>query len=160
MEENIPVRGKFGRILDVIEKVHSSIVIGLFSVLMVILTVAVIARNSGIPIMWTDELSKILFIWIIFLSAALAMRKGGHLALDLFKNLIKSKIGFSLINILTIIILLLLLNPAIEVIKIGHTSYTSLIGIPWSYLYLPFLLFIVIGVFYNIIELVNHIKAK
>jgi TRAP-type C4-dicarboxylate transport system permease small subunit len=36
-----------------------------------------------IPAVWTEEVARMSFVWLIFLGAAIAVKEGGHLALDM-----------------------------------------------------------------------------
>jgi len=144
--------------VGIVEKIHSKIIIYIFALLTLVLTGAVIARNTGIPIMWTDELSRILFVWIIFLSSAIAVRRGGHLSLDLLKDLFNSKLVIMLIHLVGIFILGLLVRPIWQMIELGATSFTSMLQIPWSYLYLPFMFFVLLSIFYHAAEIILSLK--
>ena len=159
--ENSVSRSGVEKIMHLVENLHIKLIIILFSALLVIITVAVIARNYGIPIMWTDELSKILFVWLTFLAAALAVFQGGHLALDLFRKFIERyRILVIGINIFSIAILAALIRPTLQVIKLGATSFTSMLRIPWSYLYLPFLFFILLSILYHIFGIIQSLKMR
>src|SRR5215212_8723674 len=37
----------------------------------------------GVPLSWTDELSAVLFVWMVFWTAAFAVPLGEHVAFDL-----------------------------------------------------------------------------
>jgi len=55
--------------------------------LALILTVGfqVFARNIlKMPFVWTMDLAQLLFAWLIFVGAAVAFRRGGHYAIDIF----------------------------------------------------------------------------
>jgi TRAP-type C4-dicarboxylate transport system permease small subunit len=39
------------------------------------------------PVAWIEEMSRYLFVWIVFLGAALAFRRGEHIQVDILKNL-------------------------------------------------------------------------
>ncbi|MEW6034277.1 MAG: TRAP transporter small permease [Chloroflexota bacterium] len=40
---------------------------------------------------WTDELSRLLLVWMIFLGAALVTRVGGHIRVDLVSLIVKNQ---------------------------------------------------------------------
>lgn len=97
-----------------------------------------------IGLTWAEEFSLILFVWVVFLGAYLALRKKSHLALTLIiKKLPQSLAKISRIVILVLVILLLL------TIFIGGISFvksaivlgqrTPLLGISagWGYASIP-----------------------
>lgn len=49
--------------------------------------------DSGINV--SEELSRFLFIWLIFLGAILAMREGGHLGMDMLVHRLSGKALFA-----------------------------------------------------------------
>ena len=46
----------------------------------------------GDPLVWTVELSRILFTWMIFLGAALAVKEGTHIRVDLFTDRLPARL--------------------------------------------------------------------
>ncbi len=56
--------------------------------LMALLTVAVLiqitARNIGHFVSWSEDISLLLFTWIVFLGGSLAVREGSHYLIDVF----------------------------------------------------------------------------
>ena len=53
-----------------------------FSGIVLILGIQMILRIIGTPFMWAEEVSRYLFIWLLFIGCAKAFSKGGHLAVD------------------------------------------------------------------------------
>ena len=53
-----------------------------FSGIVLILGIQMILRIIGTPFMWSEEVSRYLFIWLLFIGCAKAFSKGGHLAVD------------------------------------------------------------------------------
>ena len=53
----------------------------------------VICRNIlHIPCAWTEEVARYLMIWMTFLGAPVALKKGEHLMVDLFYNMYPAKV--------------------------------------------------------------------
>jgi TRAP-type C4-dicarboxylate transport system permease small subunit len=63
--------------------------------LMAILVFAnvVLRYTTGDSIVWAEELSRYLMIWLTFLGAGLVLRYGGHLAIDNLQNVVSARIG-------------------------------------------------------------------
>jgi TRAP-type C4-dicarboxylate transport system permease small subunit len=58
-------------------------VIALVGALFAILLLQVLLRYLGVGLVWVEELSIALFIWLVFLGAALAFRRGEHPIVEL-----------------------------------------------------------------------------
>ena len=70
------------------EKVGGFMLIVLF--LMVLLQI--FARTVGWTIVWTEESSRFLFIWIILLGVSAGIRYGSHIGTDVFINLLPKRL--------------------------------------------------------------------
>jgi TRAP-type C4-dicarboxylate transport system permease small subunit len=68
---------------DAIDHLARLIVIGLMAVMCVAVFAGVFFRYVlGDPLSWTEEVSRYLMIWLGFLATGLALREGGHVAID------------------------------------------------------------------------------
>lgn len=45
------------------------------------------------PVAWTEQLSRILFVWMTFLGAAVLYRRSQHIAIDFFTNLMPDRLA-------------------------------------------------------------------
>ncbi len=91
------------------------------------------------PLAASEELSRILFIWISFLGAAMVMKGNEHIRLDVVKEYIGHRM--SLVLELCIQLLLFLFNfvmvvQGIYLMTITTRQVTSVTRIPMSYIYL------------------------
>ena len=82
----------------------------LLMVLLALMSVMVFANvvlryTTGDSIVWAEELSRYLMIWLTFLGAGLVLRYGGHLAIDNVQDVVSARAG----RILRIVILLCVL---------------------------------------------------
>jgi TRAP-type C4-dicarboxylate transport system permease small subunit len=73
---------------EVEERVGGFMLIVLF--LMVLLQI--FARTVGWTIVWTEESSRFLFIWIILLGVSAGIKYGSHIGTDVFINLLPKKL--------------------------------------------------------------------
>jgi TRAP-type C4-dicarboxylate transport system permease small subunit len=69
----------FSRALEVIERIQFLAVWILYVAIIILVNFQVLNRfYLHWPIVWTADLSIVLFIWLAFLSASIAIRKGTH----------------------------------------------------------------------------------
>ena len=85
--------------------------------LMAILVFAnvVLRYTTGDSIVWAEELSRYLMIWLTFLGAGLVLRYGGHLAIDNLQNVASAGIG----RLLRALIVLCIAGFALAMIWLG-----------------------------------------
>jgi len=66
--------------------------IGLFAISLIIFTdISVISRKIGVPIIYTLELSKVLYAWAVWVSIYWVVKKDKHIKMELVSDKIKQK---------------------------------------------------------------------
>lgn len=64
----------------------------LLAAVTVLVFIAAISRTVGHPVIWSDDMAQLLFVWLCMLGAARAMRLKAHMAVDyLIKLLPRTK---------------------------------------------------------------------
>jgi len=118
-------------------------VIGILLSLMVIIVFSnVISRyflNSALA--WSEELSRIMLIWLVFLGSVLAYLKNEHLGLDILINIVPVKISRMIMlfsNILVVIGIAIILYGGYSVTAFTFsTGWTSpALAIPYGIVYM------------------------
>ncbi|WP_366655685.1 TRAP transporter small permease [Fodinicurvata sp. EGI_FJ10296] len=72
------------RTIDRLERVEEALVAILLTVMLATIILQVLARYVfNLPLAWTEELARYLFIWLIFLGSSQAMRWGNHIAIGM-----------------------------------------------------------------------------
>ena len=76
------------RLLDMISDVLRFLITTLFAILIIPVTMQVLARYSdSIPrYIWTEEIARFCFIWIIMIGAMIAVREDSHFAVDVLRQ--------------------------------------------------------------------------
>jgi len=108
------------------------------------------------PFFWTDEASRIVLIWTIFIGAALAFRKNSsisHISVDFFVSLLSSKlrkiaerIMWSLIAFFCIVITVI----NIKFITQAGFIKTAALGMPKFIIYITLLIFAIIALVFSL----------
>lgn len=92
--------------------------------------------NSGIT--WAEELSRFLFVWLVFLGAIVALKKNQHIVVDLFIEKMNPKMTkfFKVVSSLLILFVLwLFLDGSWKFTFMNTTNYSPAIGMPLSFYY-------------------------
>ncbi len=92
--------------------------------------------NSGIT--WSEEFSRFLFVWMIFLGAIGALRDNEHLGVDMLVKRFPAawkKIVYVLSNLMTLYILWLVFDGSRKMTVLNMKSYAPATGMPLSCLH-------------------------
>lgn len=107
--------------------------------MIVISFAAVIARyvlNDSLT--WSEELTRYMFIWIVYLGAAVAVRQRAHIAIDLFTGRISprgERLLTALERLTTIAFALLVGIPGLAFVRIGMSNLSPALEIPMGLVY-------------------------
>jgi len=109
-----------------------------------------------IPLIWSEELLRYLFIWTSFLGASLALKYGEHIGLEFFKSSLpeKSKQILILINeSLILIFLAVIIKEGVHLSIFNLSQLSPAMRIPMGCIYLA----IPFGALLMVIECLNSI---
>jgi len=116
------------------------LIISILIVLMVgIVSIQVINRyflNNPLP--WTEELARILFVWITFLGALLGLRTNAHINVNSFVNRLKPEAKSIITGImvcLSAFYFFYLLRIGIEIVQKTYKIFTPAMDVSFSYIY-------------------------
>lgn len=91
--------------------------------------------RTGIP--EAEELSRYLFIWLCFLGTIAAFKDGQHVGVDMFVNMMPSKIKKVVVfigQIITMAVFAVMFFGGIDYMKTGGSSEGPSTGIPFGYM--------------------------
>ena len=89
-------------------------------------------------LVWSEELARYLFIWIIFLGAAIGVRQGAHIALDIFVAGLPVRIERGLLwieRVAIFVFALMILVPGRRLVEIGMSNLSPALEIPMGFVY-------------------------
>ena len=121
---------------------------GVFALLFLVFVVQVAMRFLlNKPLAWSDELIVVLYILMVFWSAATLLKEKEHVMLDLVYEMLPpgGRRAFGLLGAaLTSGLMLVLLPQAFDYVKFMHREKTPVLDIPFSYVFAPFVVFVAI----------------
>ncbi|MEA4848234.1 MAG: TRAP transporter small permease [Clostridiaceae bacterium] len=129
-------------------KVYDACIERIIAVLMGFMVVSLFAQVISryllsSSIMWTDEIGRYTFIWIVYLGAVVAFKKRTHLVVDIFTQKMPPKLQFYLNLFFQIVIMLFLLLVFIFGVKysmanMGNPAYsTNVVSLGVAYASVP-----------------------
>jgi len=114
--------------------------IALFAVIFVVMVLQVTCRYVlGSPLVWSEELARYLYIWVCYLGAPVALRRGNHIAITLLVDQLPASLARVVAVFWHLGAFLFLIELAIQGAILAARSHTLLaitIPIPWSLIYL------------------------
>lgn len=115
------------RVLDLFETYVCSV---MFAVMCCIILIQVVFRVSGLPLAWTEELARYLFVWIIYLAASKAVKNGKHMSVDLLPLVLKGRAKYVLYlfaNVVSLVFFLILCAYGFSVLQgmTGRPQYSA-----------------------------------
>jgi len=152
------------------ERVQICLVVAFLLVLLAILGAQIFARNVvGVSMPWSIEAATLLFSWLIFIGASLAVRQGAHFSVNVLPSNLSPRVN-TFLRLLVVSLMLVLvcvfLVYGVEYFKIGcrKTSYSLRISMGWHYSAIPvgavFMLFYLSDEFVRIIKAARKSKKS
>ena len=144
-----------------LEKVEQYVAVILFNVILFSLFWQALSRKIGSPSSWTDETSRLLFVWMGVLGCHLAQRENIHVRIDAILLSLPKKIQLfieAFINVVMIGLLGMIFYYSISIVQ--RKSFTPLVtlGIGESWLYAAMFLWTALTIIEMIAQLVNIFK--
>lgn len=124
------------RVSDILGAINAAM-LALMAILVFGNVVLRYAFNSGI--MWSEEMSRFLFIWLCFIGAIGALKDNEHLGVDaLVKRLSigKKRLLYTLSNLIVLYLLWLVLEGSWKVAVANLETSAPVTGLPMFYIYI------------------------
>jgi TRAP-type C4-dicarboxylate transport system permease small subunit len=98
------------------------------------------------PVIWVEEVANMLYVWIVFLGAAMTFREGTMVKMDFLYDVLPKpvqKVFHILFNVIIVTTSILLIPKAYSfLVKISRVD-TMVLKISWAYLFWPGLFIVV-----------------
>ena len=150
----------------IISKINKyvEIALGIIMSSVVILTsVEVFLRYIfGKSLLWSNELNRFLFIWLVFLGASVGCYNGSHLCMDVFLTKIRGKnrrILNTIISLSTLIIIFIMIVYGFYITKKTMIQIYPVLKIPMGYAYLSIPVSSCLMFIYTIFNSIKNIRA-
>lgn len=117
--------------------------------------------NSGITL--SEELSRWLFVWMTFMGAIVALKEHGHLGTDMLVGRLGptgKKVCLGLSQLLMLFVCGLLYQGSYQQAKVNYDSTSAVMEASMAWLYLPGILFAVLGGLMIAIDFVRLISGQ
>jgi len=128
------------RIIDAYHRLLTWLMVATVAILIVPVTLQIISRYTElIPSwIWTEELSRFLFIWMVMLGAMIGIREGSHFEVDVWPDLGRKATALLRIvsNVCVLIFALVFVWWGIEFVRFGWDQLSELAELPMPWIFL------------------------
>ena len=126
--------------LAIMEKIFAAAVIAGIGLMLIIIFLQVISRYFfGYTASYSEELSRYLFVWVVFLSLPVVSRQGGHMAVGLLTEKFTGK-KLRLVQIIagvcSIAFLAIMCYQGVRMYFLASWQTSPAMEIPMSYVYI------------------------
>jgi TRAP-type C4-dicarboxylate transport system permease small subunit len=144
------------RIVAILERVEEALLVFVLTAMVATIGAQVLARYVfNVPLSWTEELARYLFIWLVFLGASQAMRRNEHIAVGLLAD----RLPFRVRQINTVLLdglvagfLLMLVIMGWRVVQVVAPLQSIALKVSMAVVYLP----LVVGGAVMVLRTVAH----
>jgi TRAP-type transport system small permease protein len=128
------------KVLDVYYRLLQVAITLLMAALIVPVTMQILSRYTGlIPrYIWTEEIARFCFMWIVMIGAMIAVRDGTHFDVDVLpKGSAKIEAALRLFAHLAVLVFaLIFVTYGYEFAKFGSIQYSEISGLPMLTIYI------------------------
>lgn len=135
-QNEITPQTKFGKITELIERYTLFVLLLVILVLILIQVYFRFFTESSIA--WSEELSRFLLIWLVFLGAVVALRQGAHIQIDSLLDIMPKtvrKIMLLLRNMIMILFLGMLFIGILPTLEVVSLQKSPGLGLNMKYVY-------------------------
>ena len=126
-------------IIDLYYKALNWLLVGTVAILIVPVTLQIVSRYTALipSYIWTEELSRFMFIWMIMLGAMIAVRDGTHLDVDLWPDLTPKAYAVTHIiaSLFVLIFALVFVYWGFKFLQFGWNQDSELAELPMIYIF-------------------------
>lgn len=144
------------------DKILETVLFLAFSVLILIVTFQVLSRFLPISFIWTEELSRFLFIYAISLGAPLAIKRNEFINVEMAINkLPKTVKGVyeTVIHLVTIVLMLIIGIKGIDFASLGVTQQSATMPVPMAIPYASISISAFLMALYSILNIFDKLKT-
>lgn len=134
----------------------------LFAILFVVFIAGVISRYVfSYPLSWSYDITAIAYLWMVVLGACYTTRKKSHVMFTLIYDLLERRKQAALVflgDLIIAVTFIALFVPSWQFITKMKIQKTGVLGVPFSVIYSPFIVFVIIIVLYMIMEMYECLR--
>ena len=128
------------RLIDYYHKLLTWLLVATVAILIVPVTMQIVSRFTGLipSYIWTEELSRFLFIWMVMIGAMVALREGTHFEVDVWPDLSpRSAAWLRIVSMLLVLLFaLVFVYWGVQFVRFGWKQESELAELPMPFIFL------------------------
>lgn len=146
-----------------IDRTLAFLTIASFSGIIIVVTIQIISRFTPISFIWTEEVTRYLFLYAISFGAPLALMRNEFINVDMLLNKMPDNFRryYEVVIYLSIILLsLVMVKEGYGFTLLGENQRSATLPFQMSVIHASLLILAVFLVFYAVLKIINLIKYK
>ncbi|WP_080872036.1 TRAP transporter small permease [Oceanobacillus timonensis] len=146
-----------------VDKILGMVTMLLFTALLLVVIIQILSRYFPYDFIWTEELSRYLFVYSIVTAAPLALRKQEFIRVDLLIEKLPEhtrKVYESVISVLIFVFSLVLFIYAIQFTNLGIDFYAPTLGFSMAYAYASVPLLAILLMIYSVVSIIDQFRNE
>jgi TRAP-type C4-dicarboxylate transport system permease small subunit len=127
------------RLIEAYHRLLTRLMVATVAILVVPVTLQIVARYTQLipSYIWTEEMSRFLFIWMIMLGAMIGVREGTHFEVDIWPELgRRANAALRIVSHLFVLVLaLVFLYWGIKFVEFGWYQESELAELPMPFIF-------------------------
>ena len=138
--------------------------VAMMIMLITIFSQVVTRYGFGYTPVWSEELARYLFVYVVFLGSALIMGESGHLSVEFLPTLFKGTIVGKLLNLLSLVcgylFVAILLQQGTKMVQIMTFQESAALDMSMSYVYAVIPVGATLMLLYLIRDTIRFVKGE
>ena len=126
--------------LDLYHRLLTWLLVGTVAVLIVPVTMQIVSRYTALipSYIWTEELSRFMFIWMVMIGAMVAVREGTHFDVDVWPDLSpRASARLHIVsNLFVLVFALVFIWWGFKFVRFGWSQQSELAELPMPFIFL------------------------
>lgn len=149
------------RVVNILKSILNGLTVISLALMVIFVFLNVVYRyllNSGLT--WSEEVSRYLFVWVIFLGAVIALIEKGHLGIDLLVGILPKtyqKILYLISNTVVVVTLIILSHGLLSMINLNSSIKAPATELPINLLPYAGLIASILMIIISIVQTVRFV---
>jgi TRAP-type C4-dicarboxylate transport system permease small subunit len=161
-----PLRRRNMNILDKVRRANimitETVTVVLFSFIIVLMALQVFFRYFlGASLSWSEEITRFLFVWLIYMGMVIAINRGEHAVMDIVVKKLQGKLrlAFTLLaQFTTLVFFGIVIYQGTKLMMLTSVQRSPAIGIPMVLVYLALPLGSILGAIEVVLQILEEFK--
>jgi TRAP-type C4-dicarboxylate transport system permease small subunit len=151
-------------VLRALDWILDRVTLLLLTILLLVVGAQIFARYVlNHSLFWSEELARYLFIYLVFLGAAIALRREGHIRVSFFVERLPARVRRVVAVAVDLLLLFFVGTVLVQSVRLAilvWTVPTAALLIPWTFVYLGILLGMAAMVLVMLGALWRHVTGR